>query len=35
MGSAVKVGDAGRHEVSRGTIDGRYFDGAYIYPLAT
>jgi hypothetical protein len=34
-GPAVKVGNVGGHKFSRGTINGRYFEGAYIYPLAT
>jgi hypothetical protein len=30
---AVKVGNVGGHKFSSGTINGRYFEGAYIYPL--
>lgn len=35
MGPAVKVGNIGGHKFSRGTINGRHFEDAYIYPLAT
>lgn len=34
-GPAVKVGNVGGHKFSRGTINGRYFEDAYIYPLCT
>lgn len=32
---AVKVGNIGGHKFSQGTINGRSFEDAYIYPLAT
>jgi hypothetical protein len=34
-GPAVKVGNVRGHKFSQGTINGRSFDDAYIYPLAT
>jgi hypothetical protein len=33
-GPAVKVGNIGGHKFSEGTINGRLFEGTYIYPLA-
>jgi hypothetical protein len=33
-GPPIKVGNAGSHKFSRGTINGRQFEDAYIYPLA-
>jgi hypothetical protein len=35
MGPAVKVGNVRGHKFSRGTINGRHFEDAYVYPLAT
>jgi hypothetical protein len=32
---AVKVGNIGGHKFSQGTINGRSFEDAYIYPIAT
>ena len=34
LGPALKVGNVQGHEFSRGTINGRYFEDAYIYSLA-
>jgi hypothetical protein len=31
MGPGIKVGDVARHRFSRGTLNGRYFESAYIY----
>jgi hypothetical protein len=33
-GPAVKAGNVTGHKFSSGTINGRSFEGAYIYPLA-
>jgi len=35
IGVAVKVGDVAGRKLSRGRINGRYFEDAYVYPLTT
>ena len=34
MGPGIEVGDAGKHQFTRGKLNGRYFDSAYIYRLS-
>jgi hypothetical protein len=31
MGPGIKVADVARHQFSQGTINGRYFEDAYVY----
>ena len=31
VGPGIKVADAAKHQFSRGTINGRYFENAYVY----
>jgi hypothetical protein len=35
MGPGIEVGDVAGHQFSRGKINGRYFENAYVYRLGT